>query len=437
MVWLHGGAFNEGMSYGPLDLYNGARLASKGSVCVVGVNYRLGVLGFLVAKGIRGNQGLQDQRAALRFVRDNIDKFGGMPDSVTLWGQSAGAMSVAAHLVMPKSEGLFHRAIMESNVAAFRYQKEEDQMEAFGKSFLKRTPCRGLDDLECLRAQPANETIRWGAEAAGSAAAGVWARILDGGHLLSAFAMEWGPVIDGVELTSEPLMLFSNGNFSKVPVLLGTVQDEGATFIYSGIKSKKSELLWPAAMRAIFGLRDGGKILDFYGNAAKEWHDLRDSLSYVLTDYWFKCSTERIAGSFASRGLSTFLYRYDHVLTFPQIFTEYGLPAICANRTCHASEVPFIFNNFANFTPSPAELIMSDSMISYWTEFAHNSNPNTHPSTETLPHWPHFNSTTRVNLRIGIPIEAESTEKGQSGPGVIPGLRGVCDFFDTEVGYNH
>ena len=207
MIWLHGGGFNEGMSYGPVNLYDGSNIAAGSGgrgLCVVGVNYRLGVLGFLVTEKQPGNQGILDQRAAMVWVRENIASFGGNPDSVTLWGQSAGAMSVAVHLVSPGSKGLFHRAIMESNVAAFRYQQAPHQARGYGAAFAKQSPCGKLSALACLQQQPANETIRWGSNAAGSDAAGVWARILDGGHVLDAFAMEWSPVIDGPGATRAP-----------------------------------------------------------------------------------------------------------------------------------------------------------------------------------------------------------------------------------------
>lgn len=434
MFWLHGGAFNEGMSYGPVNLYDGSRLAAGQAVCVVSANYRLGVLGFLVNSEQAGNQGILDQRAALRFVRDNIAAFGGNPHAVTLWGQSAGAMSVAVHLVSPPSAGLFHRAIMESNVASFRYQRAANQRLAFGDHFARLTPCKDLKALACLRALPANETIHWGEKAAGSARNGVWARVLDGGHILDAFAMEWSPVIDGEELPDDPLQLAIQGKIgAKVPVLLGTVQDEGATFVYAGIKRKLPELLWPTTMRGIFGMEAGEKVIQFYRPARKTWHDLRDSLSYVITDYWFKCSTARLAAAFSAAGLDAFLYRYDHVLSFPQIFTEYGLPAICANRTCHASEVPFVFQNYANFTPTPPEIGLSGTMVAYWSAFARTGDPNT-AQTEVV--WPVFNTSARHNLRIGIPIGVESTKQGQTGPGVIPGLAGVCAMYD-QVGYTH
>ena len=105
-------------------------------------NYRLGVLVSLVWPGKHsGNQQILDQREAMFWVRDNIARFGCDPNSITIWGESAGAMSVAVHLVSPGSRGLFHRAIMESNVAGFQYQNEAAQRLTFGKEFLKLTGC--------------------------------------------------------------------------------------------------------------------------------------------------------------------------------------------------------------------------------------------------------------------------------------------------------
>ena len=121
------------MNWGPLPgadrpAYDGANLAANGGICVVAANYRLGVLGFLVLDDdAKGNQAIQDQRAAMQWTRDNIAAFGGDPDAITIGGQSAGAMSTAVHLVSPHSAGLFHRAILQSAVAAFQYQRASVQ----------------------------------------------------------------------------------------------------------------------------------------------------------------------------------------------------------------------------------------------------------------------------------------------------------------------
>ena len=183
MFWIYGGAFDEGTNHGALGLYEGKRMAARGRVCVVGANYRLGVLGFLVTPANPGNQGLQDQRFAMRWVQTNIGNFGGDPNSVTIWGESAGAMSVAAHIASPHSAGLFHRAIMQSNVAAFQYQNKLVQQATFGKDVASRAGCGSLANLTCLQAIDAKALTTLGEDVTKSAKDGAIARILEGGRI--------------------------------------------------------------------------------------------------------------------------------------------------------------------------------------------------------------------------------------------------------------
>jgi carboxylesterase type B len=108
------------------------------------------------------------------------------------------------------------------------------------------------------------QAINFGEKAAGSTAEGLIDRIIEGGHIEDAFAMQWAPVIDEKELPAQPLTLFAEGKFAKVPILIGTNQDEGATFIYAGVKTWLPESLFPDAMTGIFGKADGPKVVDFY-----------------------------------------------------------------------------------------------------------------------------------------------------------------------------
>jgi len=401
-------------------------------------NYRLGVLGSLVWPGQQhGNQQILDQRMAMMWVRDNIANFGCDPNSVTIWGESAGAMSVAVHLVSPGSAGLFHRAIMESNVAGFQYQNEAAQRLTFGQNFLKLSGCGDWKNISCLQEIDAHDVIEYGEKASGSALEGLLDRILEDGHVEDAFAMQWSPVIDMFELTAQPLQLFDSGKWNHVPVLLGSNQDEGATFIYAGIRDKIPELFFPLLMDAIF-TKSGKNVTEFYSEASENWHDARDSLSYILTDYWFKCSAAKIALAASKKGMNSYVYRFDHVLSFPQLFPMFGLPDVCENRTCHASEIPFVFGNYANFSVDQDELDMSSDFFSYWGSFARTADVNDGISDGERPYWPLFNSSSRLNMRIGIPRLVESTKTGQQGSD--PALRhteGVCDFFDRIVGYNH
>eukprot|EP01062_Namystynia_karyoxenos_P033610 TRINITY_DN24729_c0_g4_i2.p1 TRINITY_DN24729_c0_g4~~TRINITY_DN24729_c0_g4_i2.p1 ORF type:complete len:435 (+),score=158.05 TRINITY_DN24729_c0_g4_i2:400-1704(+) len=434
MFWIYGGAFDEGMNWGPLGLYDGADLAARGKVCVVATNYRLGVLGYLVTPDQPGNQGFLDQRAAMIWTRDNIRNFGGDPGSVTIWGESAGAMSVGLHLVSPGSAGLFHRAIMQSNVAGFQYQLAAVQRATFGSKFAKLVNC-SLSDAACLSAVPVQSVVSLGEKASGDVKEGIIDRLLEGGRVEDAFAMQWAPVVDGSEIPEQPLRLWGKGSFSKVPVMIGTNQDEGATFIYAGIKDWIPEALFPAVMDGIFG-KDGKKVVDFYKNASSGWRDTRDSLSYVLTDFWFKCASEHIAAAAAAAGQPVFVYRYQHVVSFPGIFPQYGLPVVCEKRTCHASEIPFVFHNTANYSMAPDEEAMSRDFGRYWTAFARNGDPNAAgPAGAAAVQWPRFELAGRLDMRLSAPAaQAESTRTGQ--PGALP-TPGVCDFFDNVVGYDH
>lgn len=392
---------------------------------------RLGVLGFLVTDDTVGNQAIKDQRAALEWTRDNIANFGGDPNSVTIGGQSAGAMSVIVHLVSKASAGLFHRAILESPVAGFQYQRAEVQREVFGKKFAKLAGCAS-GNTTCLRALSARTAIGLGEQAAGAVGAAIIDRLLEGGRIEDAFAMQWAPVVDGSELAAQPLELFEKGLWNKVPLLIGTNQDEGATFVYDGVDTWLPEALFPDVMDGIFG-RDGGNVTSFYRTVSSSWHDLRDSLSYVLTDFWFKCASARFALLADSQGQPSWSYRFQHVPSFAKLFTQY-LPKVCESRTCHAVEIPFIFNNFANYSSvvSADEKVLSSRLLAFWSNFIAHGDPNT-GSPVTIP-WPRFNGSARLNLRAATPsFGVESTKVDQPGAMHTPG---VCEFYD-EIGYKH
>lgn len=391
----------------------------------------------------RGNQAIQDQRAAMQWTIRNVHNFGGDAKQMTVWGQSAGAMSVAVHLVSPASQGLFQRAIMESNVAAFHYQTAEHQQLSFGSKFAKLAACASVKNLTCLQGLSARAAIQFGEKATGDVTTNIVERILEGGDVEDAFAMQWSPVIDklGADLPGQPLALVGDGKGARVPLLLGTNQDEAATFVFAGVSVKLPELLFKPTMDAIFGPK-AALVNDFYSAAAKSWHDTRDSLSYVLTDYWFKCSAHHIAAAYAAAGLQTFVYRFQHLVSFAALFPTYGLPTVCETRTCHAAEVPFVFGNTANYSFAASEIPLSDTMIAYWTNFARTGNVNVAGSTNadaTTMYWPAFNRSARLNMRLAVATDLytqgiESTITSQ--PGTAPNTSGVCEFFDQQVGYN-
>jgi carboxylesterase type B len=208
MVFIYGGSFREGTTSNPL--YEARHLAAAGGVIVVTINYRVGVLGFLSGiDGLKGNYGLMDQRLALKWAHDNIAEFGGDPDRITLFGESAGAMSVGLHLISPESQPLFSAAIMESNPYGIPY-KSLDVSERFATIFKFNLGCE-FKGLECLRAKSFDEVVEQ--QQAG---------MLPIASLLTGFSAEliWAPVIDGEQVPAQP----SASAITK-PAIIGTNRD--------------------------------------------------------------------------------------------------------------------------------------------------------------------------------------------------------------------
>ncbi len=226
MVWIHGGGFSNGS--GSLPVYSGARLARLGAV-VVTVNYRLGALGFFAhpaltredRQGTSGNYGLLDQVAALEWVRDNIAGFAGDPANVTVFGESAGAMSICDLMVSPRAEGLFARAIVQSGPfdaqgVGMDAVRPLAEAEAVGRRLSRRLGCADRpDELAALRAVPAARLVEVAEQTV--------ARIPGGIGL--------GPVVDGVVLPGDPAALFAAGAVHDVDLLVGANADEANLFL--------------------------------------------------------------------------------------------------------------------------------------------------------------------------------------------------------------
>jgi para-nitrobenzyl esterase len=215
MLFFYGGSFTYGSAGFPL--YDGFfDVALLNSTIVVAANYRLGVFGFLAGDALRaesadgsvGTYGTADQRAALEFLRDTGAAFGGDTSRVTIFGQSAGAASVSAHLVSPRSKGLFSGAIIESGAFSAWTAQPYNISSLRLAEFAKNVGC-GAADLACLRAVNASDVLR-----------------ADRG-LTQAF-LEWSPTIDGVEVVDDPRTLLAAGAVADVPVLVGFNADEGS-----------------------------------------------------------------------------------------------------------------------------------------------------------------------------------------------------------------
>lgn len=366
MVFLHGGNFLRGYSGGLM--YDGQYVANTTSVIVVTVNYRLGAMGFLVygeGEGApTGNYGLRDQRMALEWVRDNIKGFGGNPRQVTLWGQSAGAASVLIHMASIRSAGLFNQGIVESNPFGLTL-KDLPKAKKLGKDFAKELGCK---TVACLYEKNITEIA--------DAQEACLSKIIDFRHVLEIF-LQWTPVVDGVDLSDQPMYLLASGQVAPLPLIVGTTSQESIFFIYQAF-TKPVTAIERDALQAVIFPRDYERIQHLYPPTQG---DNRPSLSVVGTDFCFTCTTR-----YAVWGLTNYtakqeslvpiwLYVFNHSISFNPWGKEYDY---CNGHSCHAIELPFVFHtlNMANFTPTAIEMELATNMTQYWTNFVKTGNPN-------------------------------------------------------------
>lgn len=344
MVWIHGGAFLVGS--GSLDMYNGHNLASKG-VVVVTINYRLGSLGFLAhPDGLSGNYAFLDQLAALQWVQRNIEKFGGDPNKVTIFGESAGAMSTTTLMLSPLSENLFHRVIAQSGSPIInKYifpDSPGDLQKAFkvGKQF---EIALGCDSLVCMRSKTGEELL---------VAANSTFKLAVGG-------LQFGPVVDGNFLPDSPENLLSKGEFKKVPLLIGSNADEGTLFVEG--ESTESYHAWAEQF------------------STEE--TLPTTFSELYTQTLFTKPAKVVASSFKESPV--YLYEFTHVLK-----TEDGE----LFGAFHGVEIPYVFGNL-NDEYSDEDFALSEKMINYWVNFAKTGNPNS----LGLEEWPVYKKILTIN----------------------------------------
>jgi para-nitrobenzyl esterase len=331
LVWIHGGGLTEEGS----SNYDGAKLAADGAV-VVTINYRLGALGFLAHPalasrpgGPAGNYGLMDQQAALRWVQDNIGRFGGNPDNVTVAGQSAGGLSVLAQLVSVGARGLFQKAIIESGAFALNQQPLADA-EAAGQAFAAQAGCPD-QTAACLRNLPVSALVS------------------------TPFTGIPG-VVDGKILTAPIAAALAAGRFAHVPVLNGTNHDEERLFV-DGLHLTVSggtfapipgEPVTPdnyqANIAAVLGVSAGraAAIAAEYPPSAyppSAYSTSADAaLSALAGDANFACPALQVDQQTSAR-VPTFAYEFNDD-TAPQPYTPPGFITVAT----HESELPYLFD---------------------------------------------------------------------------------------------
>ena len=380
MVWIHGGGLSLGWSN--QNTYDGVEFAKRG-VILVSINYRLGSLGYLAhpglskesPKGVSGNYGFLDQVAALQWVQRNIEAFGGDPDRVTIFGESAGATSVFALLASPATEGLLHRAISQSawvtdtNMTPLKQAGTfAPSAEELGATWAKKFVDDGDVDasVAALRKLPADQ--------------------------LGAGDNGFQPVItvDGWFMPENGESLFLAGKQRNVPVIAGSNADEGTMFMGDGYQDQAA---FAEAVRQVYGPLTNA-ILDIYPVDG----GVRQAANQMLTDTWFLRATRTMLEGMDKVSAPAYQYHFTRI--------NPAAPMLGAH---HAAELGYVFNVNLNIMGGQTieldaiDQKLAETMIGYWSQFAKTGDPNS----VGLPVWPAYEPDTKAYMELGDRIEAK------------------------------
>ncbi len=397
MVWIHGGGHQRGS--GSTDFYQSNPLTLRGVVLVT-FNYRLGLMGNLAHPGlsaesehaVSGNYGTLDQIAVLRWVRDHISGFGGDPDNVTIFGESAGGESVAHMMTSPLARGLFHRAIMQSPstgelmVHLRRAVMHFESAEAAGESFAKQVTGDEQDPLGGLRAMSAKELLARAGE-------------------FSEFDKYHYPIVDGFVLPKSVLEAFLAGDQARVPLVVGSNADEGSLLYSSGNAALYGRLPGPTTaeeyeqyLRESLGT-DAARAIELY--PANDDDDVFDAASRVYGDSRFGTTARLYARRATDIGQPTYLYFFTRVPPSPKQTVG----------AFHAAEIVFVFDKSVPLFPADEQdLVIRQTMGDFWTQFARAGDPNR----EELPDWPQFSREEPRSMVFGREIGATPIERADA-----------------------
>ena len=368
MFWIHGGGFTQGSANG----YDGSMLAIQGDVVVVTINYRLGILGFLDLSPFNddyvgsANNGMRDQVLALEWVRDNIVDFGGNPENVTIFGESAGGASVLALLATPSADGLFHKAIAHSPGST--ETPPANHVNGLVEH-LDTTKDLVMDKLNGMSAEEL--------------------------FALQEVLGDFGAAIDGTVVTRSPNEAIRDRGAQGVPLIAGTNRDEGTFFsaLFALFAPNAAAEFLDGMARAVTAGADPQPFIDALRSDNPSADDMK--ILERIFDAMFLKSALGSATQATLAGNGGWLYQFNYATTKPVFGRSVG--------ATHAAEIPFTFNRFNS--PDPGELIGYDSkdavaseLAQRWSDtliaFARTGNPNG----AGLPQWPHYDSETRTTM---------------------------------------
>jgi para-nitrobenzyl esterase len=373
LVWLHGGAWISGA--GSLEWYDGARLAREGNMVVVGVNYRLGALGYLHLPGVLPEDlGTLDQIAALRWIQDNIAAFGGDPARVTVSGQSAGATTIGRMLTRDDTKGLFHQAILQSG-AFGRFSLTPESAGRRTKLLLEALDIPvGGDTLARLRAVPVEQML---------AAQGA---VMRANPRFGSFTPPFMPVLPEGKSQVQHVAEVATAA-AAMPILIGATREECHAF-FGANPADPSE----ADVAAFFAKSDPRpQAMDIY-RARRPGATLFDLVADLANDHTFLRPAMDAAQAMARQGGRVFAYQFN------------WSPPGSRLRACHCIEIPFVFGTMASMTTAPMLAggdpavmeALSAVVRRAWTNFVHHGDP-----ADTLTPWPAMTEQCPVVLGLG------------------------------------
>jgi len=381
IVYIHGGAFMLDRSGEPT--YDGANISKRGDIVLASINYRLGALGFLYLEDFgaehkgSGSNGIRDQILALRWLKNNIARFGGDPENITVMGESAGAMSVFVLMGLPQAKGLFHRAIAQSG--PFNWFRTREYAAKLTSDFMEICKKKyGITDVAGLRKLKPQEIVDAQADLLGNT-----------GVLCPRI---WMPVIDGTVIPKEPFAAIQDGAADGIPLLHGTNRDEYCFWIQfkPGLQSEPlnqffSEIPW-------FEKNLGGRkqeVLDFYNTRnptpGPDKSSIPSSVAYATDDIFLVPHIK--ASEAQAKHTKVWMYRFDWKSRAEKYL-----------NACHGLELPFVFKTFDSsggglVGPNPPRGL-SDAMQDAWISFARTGDPNH----KGLPNWPAYDLSHRATM---------------------------------------
>ncbi|CAL8131722.1 unnamed protein product [Orchesella dallaii] len=413
MIWFHGGAFTVGSSLA----YTPTKLLGRGDIVLVVVHYRLGTLGFLSTgdEFSPGNYGLKDQAQSIRWVNENIHAFGGNPNLVTIFGESAGGASVIYQLLTPLNKGLIHGAIAQSGTALSHWAIDKTPLTS-AKTIAKRLACpvnSSAKLVNCLREKKWEAIVAEQRKFTNDCYSNMT-------YAVATMTPVVEPILPGAFITEEPVNIMKNGDMSNVPIMIGATKHDGSFILANLYLAKlgpekldenpdymRVELI-PNLLRFFRVTEDEAdkdvsatvQLAYFPEVNRSSWNDTMPGLVDFISVFAFKSAIQNTADLLSKRNLSVFLYSFEHHsqnTLWPFFFNFKSVPV--SSGIAHADDLMYLFDLPAKF--STEDQIFSEIVCDLWLNFSKFGNPT--PSRDSrFEQWPTYNVEDESFMKLNI-----------------------------------